>query len=322
MPTTPTATAPVPGHHTYTDLDIDARLAAIERRTAHMAEVLDSHVDGGRTAATRTRRHPGQRRVTPAGVLVSEWVKLRSVRSSTWTLLAAAAALLLLGALAAASSAGLVTAGDDDGIGAGGDPTAIALTGTLLAPLITGVLGILVMTSEYATGTIRTTMTLVPKRLPVLWAKAAVLAAVTLPVMVVASFLTFWTGQLVLDAGGAPTASLSDPGVLRAVLGTAGYLTGVGLLGLAIGTLLRGTAPAISTLVALVFLLPGLGALLLPASWQDDVLRYLPSNAAGSFTTAAPGAELLGTGSGALVFAAWVVVPLAAAAVALKRRPV
>ena len=115
-------------------------------------------------------------------------------------------------------------------------------------------------------------------------------------------------------------ASLGNPGVLRAVIGTAAYLTGIAVLGLAIGTLLRATAAAISTLVALVLLLPGLGALLLPASWKDNVLQYLPTNAGSSFTDVQTSAGQLSTGAGAAVFAAWVLIPLAFAAMALKRR--
>jgi len=264
------------------------------------------------------------RPVSASGVLRSEWVKLRSVRSSTMTLLAAGGTMLLVGASAAAFNSGLLATPPDDGGGGpnGGDPTSTVLSGSLLVPLIIAVLGVLLITSEYTTGTIRSTMTLVPKRLPVLWAKVTVLTAVVLPVMVVATMATFLIGQMLLGAGDAPTDSLGDPGVLRAVLGTAAYLTGVALIGLAAGFLLRGTAAAVSVLVTLVFLLPGLGGFLLPVSWQDNVLVYLPSNAASSFTSVAPGPEVLSTTTGVAVFAAWVVVPLLLAAVTLKRRPV
>jgi ABC-type transport system involved in multi-copper enzyme maturation permease subunit len=269
---------------------------------------------------------PTRRPVSFSGVLRSEWVKLRSVRSSTMTLLAAAATLLFMGAIAAAFTGGLLAEPPDPGDGGpgGGDPTSTSLAGMLFVPLIIGILGVMSITSEYATGTIRSTMTFVPKRLPVLWAKTAVLVAVTLPVMVVAAVTTFSIGQLLLGAGDAATAtaSLGDPGVLRAVLGSAVYLTGVTLIGLAFGALLRATPAALSALFALVFLVPGLGGFLLPASVRDNVLLYLPSNAASSFTSVAPGPELLSPGAGAAVFAAWVGVPLLAAAVALKRRPV
>lgn len=272
---------------------------------------------------TPTPAAPGRPRrasasVPASGVVRSEWIKLRSVRSSTTTLLAAGGVMVLIGAMAAASNSGLLASPPD---GDEGDPTGIALTGSLLAPLVIGVLGVMTITSEHATGTIRSTMTFVPKRLPVLGAKVVVLTAVTLPVMVVSTLAAFLLGQLLLGAGDAPTAAIGDTGVLRTVLGTGGYLTGVALMGLALGTLLRGTAVAISVLFGLVFLLPGLGGFLLPASSQDALL-YLPSNAADSFTRMAPDPGALSTTTGALVFAAWVVLPLLLAAVALVRRPV
>ena len=272
--------------------------------------------------STPALRHAGGA-LSGIGVLRSEWTKLLSVRSTTWTLVAAAGAMLFFGAIATAVAGGLIASPDDGGGGpGGGDPTGTALAGALLAPLITGVLGVMVITSEYATGTIRATLTAVPSRVPVLWAKAAVLTALTLPVMVVVVLATFLGGQLLLDAGGSTGASLGDDGVLAAVLGTAGYLTGITLIGLAVGTLLRSTAASISVLVALVFLLPGLGSFLLPAGVRDDVLPYLPSNAASTFTSVVPAPDLLGTGAGVAVFAAWVLVPLLAATVALKRRSV
>ena len=276
------------------------------------------------TQATAARSPQPEQAVTGSGVLRSEWVKLRSVRSSTMTLLASAGMMLFIGAAAAALNGGLLTASLDEGGAAPEDPTATVLGGILLVPLIIGILGVMSITSEYATGTIRSTMTFVPKRLPVLWSKAAVLTALTLPVMAVATLATFLVGQWLLGAGdlGVPTAALGDPGVLRAVLGTAAYLTGIAVIGLALGTLLRSTSAALSALFGLVFLVPLLGGFLLPASIRDNVLLYLPSNAGTSFTSVTPTPDLLGSGAGALVFAAWVVVPVLAAGVALKRRPV
>lgn len=285
--------------------------------TAHRSDA--GHVDHG-----PERLDPVAAPVALPGVLRSEWVKLRSVRSTTTSLLATVGVLLFFGAVVAAVSGGLLaTTGEGEGGPVANDPTAIALAGVIFAPLVIGVLGVMTATSEYATGTIGSTMTLVPRRLPVLWAKAAVLVVVTLPVMVVACLGAFLTGQLLLDAGGElPGAALTDPGVLRAVLGTAAYLSGVSVLGLSIGMLVRSTSVAVSALLTLVFLLPGLGGFLLPASWQDNVLLYLPSEAASAFTSVAPAPGLLGTTAGAAVFAAWVAVPLLVAAVALRRRPV
>ena len=283
-----------------------------------------SSSDAPDPAPAHMHRGPSARPVSASGVLRSEWVKLRSVRSSRSTLLAAAAVLLLVGLAAAAFNGGLLAEPPDPGDGGpnGGDPTGTVMAGLLLAPLIIAVLGVMNITAEYATGTIRSTMMFVPKRLPVLWAKAAVLIAVALPVMVIASLATFLGGQALLAAGDSATANLGDPGVLRAVLGSGVYLTGVAVMGLAAGFLLRGTAVAISALFGLLFLVPGLGGFLLPVSVQDNVLLYLPSNAASSFTSVAPGPELLSSTTGAAVFAAWMIVPLLLAAVALKRRPV
>ena len=135
---------------------------------------------------------------------------------------------------------------------------------------------------------IRSTFAAVPKRLPVLWAKAGVLAVVTGVPMLVAVFTAFFTGQAILSGDGTG-AALTDPGVLRAVLGSVGFLAGVALLGLAIGAIVRNTAGAIAALVAILLLLPGLLGLVLPSGWGDTVVSYLPSNAAAAFTTVNPG---------------------------------
>jgi len=259
-------------------------------------------------------------RLSFGGVLRSEWIKLRSVRSSALTLLGAAFAML---------AAGLVFAStiSDNGVGNGPgprggmtDPTAISLSGVTFAQLIIGVLGVLVVSNEYSTGMIRSTLTGVPTRFPVLAAKVAVVIGSVFPTMLAVSLGAFFGGQAIMSGGTLPTAAIGDPGVLAAVVGSAAALTGVAVMGVALGSILRSTAGAISTLFALVFLAPGLGQLLLPTSWRDDVLKYLPSNASGSFTSVTPAADALGTTAGALVFAAWVVVPLVVAAVLLRRR--
>jgi ABC-type transport system involved in multi-copper enzyme maturation permease subunit len=277
------------------------------------------------TAASSSPLPPALRGEPPAGlslagVLRSEWIKIRSVRSTTWSSLAASALLVALGALSAAFTGGLLAAPEGP---APTDPTGVALYGVSLVVLVIAVQGVLGITGEYATGSIRTTLTFVPRPTAVLGAKAAVLAVATLPVMAVATLVTFVVGQAVLAAGepGTATASLADDGVLRAVLGTAVYLTGIALLGLASGALLRSTPGSISALFALVFLVPGFGTVLLPAGVRGDVLPYLPSNAGAAFTSVTASPDLLGVGAGAAVFAAWVVVPLLFAAVRLERRP-
>lgn len=209
-------------------------------------------------------------------LLRAEWTKLRTVRSTWWTLLAAAVAMVGLGALLTASYVARF-----DRIGAvdraAFNPVAFSLNGRLLSQLAIGVLGVLVVTGEYATGTIRATFSAAPQRRSVLAAKAAVFAAVTAAVCIPASFGAFFVGQAILSAKGVE-AHLGDPGVLRTVVGVGLYLTVLGLLALGLGALLRRSAGAIAAVFGLVLVLPGLAAAL-PSSWQDVISRYLPSNA-------------------------------------------
>jgi ABC-type transport system involved in multi-copper enzyme maturation permease subunit len=196
----------------------------------------------------------------------------------------------------------------------------VSLAGVHLAQIIIGVLGVLVISGEYATGMIRSSLTAVPKRLPVLWGKAIVLSAVTLALMLVAVFVAFFASQAIL-AGKDMDVALTGDGVLRALAGAALYLTGIGVIGLGLGALLRHTAGAITTLFAILLVVPGLLGLVLPDSWAEAINPYLPSNAGQSFMAAIDsGQGLLGPLAGFAVFAAYVVVLLGAAALALTRR--
>jgi len=258
-------------------------------------------------------------RITVARVIRSEWIKLRTLRS-TWVMLAAVLLTIIgLGAIAAASTTGAVEGPDDGGGPGGGDALSTVLAGAGLAVVLVGVLGVLVGAREYSSGMIRSSLSAVPARLPVLWAKVVAFVLAVVPVVLVGVFAAFAVGMAVLDAGGAPTVSWSDEGTARVVLGTAGYLVGIGLIGLALGLLLRSTAGAISALLAGVLVLPTLAGALLPESW-DGLLKYLPSNAASAFTSTVPPESMLGAGTGAAVFIAWIVVALAGAAVTLTRR--
>ncbi|GGM87560.1 ABC transporter permease [Lentzea pudingi] len=254
---------------------------------------------------------------TFGGVVRGEWVKLRSVRSSGFAVLGAALTMIVAGLVFAAT-----IGTDSDGADGVTDPAGITLSGAIFAQLLTGVLGVLLMSGEYATGMIKPTLTAVPSRLPVLAGKVAVLVGTVFPAVLASAFVVFFAGQVVMGNAGLPTARIGDAGVLGAVVGSAVTMTGVAVLGLALGALLRTTAGAVSTLVFLVFLAPGLGGLLLPASWRDNAVKFLPSSAAEAFTQVAPAPGLLGAPAGAAVFSAWVVVPLLAAAVLLRRRDV
>ncbi len=224
-------------------------------------------------------------RVTQARVVLSEWTKFRSLRSTVSTLLIAVVVLIGLGAMFAA-----ITASQSTGFESGATAVSTSLTGTFFAQLAVGVLGVLLITGEYSTGMIRSSLTVVPSRLPMLWAKLAVFAVTVFLTMLAASCTSFFVGQALL--GHRLDASLSDPGAVRSIVGAALYLTVAGLTAIALGSLLRNTAAAITTFVAVFFVIPPLTNLL-PTSLTDHVVQYLPSNAGavmlgGTFGVAHP----------------------------------
>ncbi|MEW1722559.1 hypothetical protein [Streptomyces sp. NPDC093109] len=159
-----------------------------------------------------------------------EWIKFWSLRSSFATLSVAALVTVALGLVSS-----LVVEGDGGSGPALRDPTWNSLYGVTMAALATAVVGVLMATGEYATGTIRSTLSAVPARLPVLWAKAAVFTAGSFAFTFAASMVSFLAGQAILASRGLDGASLADPGAFRAVIGAAVYLTGAGLVGLAAG---------------------------------------------------------------------------------------
>jgi ABC-type transport system involved in multi-copper enzyme maturation permease subunit len=253
--------------------------------------------------------------VTQRRVLASEWIKMRSLRSTVLTLLAAVVAMVALACLIGwATNAHWTDMRPEERLTF--NPVDRSLGGVNLAQLAIGVLGVLLVTGEYATGMIRATFAAAPRRLPVLWAKAALYAAVTFVLMVVSAFVAFNLGQHFLASHGT---TLAAPHAWRAIVGVAGYLTLVGVLAVAFGFLIRSTAGGIATLFALLLVLPGIGQLL-PASWQTHTLPYLPSNAGAAMFSARPDPSALSPGTGLLVLCIWVVVALAAAAVVLRRR--
>src|SRR5215475_1198733 len=182
-------------------------------------------------------------RVTPGRVLRSEFTKFRSLRSTMWTLLAAVVLMIGLGALFSA-----VTAGQYHTFHwaqrAAFNPVTTSLNGVIFAVVAFGVLGVLLMGGEYSTGMIRSSLTAVPRRLPVLWGKVAVFAGSIFSVSLVASFVSFFLGQALLSSHHLGV-SITAHDALRSVLGAALYLTVAGLIGVALGALLRHTAAGI-----------------------------------------------------------------------------
>lgn len=233
---------------------------------------------------------------TFAGAVRSEWTKLRTLPSTIWTVLVALALGVGFGALlsfAGARKYPALAPADQ----ASFDPTATSLSGHVMAQPAIAVLGVLVITSEYATGTIRTSLTAVPRRARLLTAKALVLTVVALAVSEVIGFGMFFAGQTVLAGQGVPHAGPGEPHVLRAVVGAGLYLAVVGLLGVAVGTLVRATAGAIATMVAVTLLVP-IFTPALPESWARVVGRFWPTMAGQRITTVRHGAHVLGPWAG------------------------
>lgn len=255
--------------------------------------------------------------VTLPRVMRSEWVKFRSLQSTPVTVIAALVAMVALGWLTCALNADRWPQLTEQ-TRARLEPTALSIQGYVLVQLAFGVLGVLVVSGEYTSGQIRSTFSAVPTRTPVLAAKAAVLAAVAFVVGEVAAFASFLGGQAFLSSQDIETG-LGEPGVFRAVFGVGLYLTGIGLLGVAFGWLIRHTAGAIAALVALVMVVPALAGAL-PESWIPHVVPYLPSNAGQALITVRSAPLSLAPWAGFAWFCGYVVVALAAAAVVLKRR--
>ena len=256
-------------------------------------------------------------RVTQSRVLRSEWIKLRTLRSTFYTLLTAMVALIGLGALFSAFTASHWPS-MSPGERAHFDPALTSLRGYFLAQLAVGVLGVLMISGEYATGMIRASLAAVPRRLPVLWAKAGLYAAVVWVLTTASALVAFLVGQSLMSSRHIGV-SLGDPGVLRMVLGAGLYLTVVGLLGVAIGALIRNTAGGIATVFGLLLVVPVL-AEALPTSWGNHVNQWLPSNAGQSLLTLHHEAHTLQPWTGFAVFCLYAVVALAGAALLLKRR--
>jgi ABC-type transport system involved in multi-copper enzyme maturation permease subunit len=209
-----------------------------------------------------------------AGALRSEFTKLRSVRSTYWSL----ALLVLAGtAWSVANCAGVAAHWAQAPPGQRGffDATQDSVVGlALLGQLVVVVLGTLAITSEYSTGMIRTSLTVLPRRGVVFTAKALVLTVVTLVIAMVTSFAAFFIGQYLLRST-HEAATLGQPDVLRAVLASGLYVALSGLFSFGLGAMLRSTAGALTAAYGLLFLVPQL-AKALPSQWYADLVRWLP----------------------------------------------
>ena len=259
--------------------------------------------------------------MTSVGLLRAEWTKIRSVRSTVWSLIAFV--VVAIGFSALVSS---VISHNWNSPGNHpnherllNDPTAVIFgAGLGIGQLAIGVLGVIVISSEYSTGAIRASLLAVPHRLPVLVAKGLVWAALDLVVSAVTVCIVFFMSSAILHSHVA--ISLSGPGVAKAVVGAILYLTVLGLFAMAIGGLIRHTAGAIAIVVALVIVVPPLVGLI-PGTIANHVHGYLPT-VAGQLVaqTSQQPADVLSGWQGFGVFCAWTIVLLAACGWLLIKR--
>ena len=257
-------------------------------------------------------------KVTLPRVLRSEWTKLRTLRSTRWSLLAAFIAMAGLGPLIAAvqmsrwSHLHLHERLTYDSVNTG-------VGGWHLAQLAIAVLGVLVITGEYTTGMIRSSLMAVPRRLPVLWAKLLVFALVTFVLMLIASLISFLAVQSIVTQHHVQH-SLSSPGALRTVIGAALFLTVLSALCLGLGTILRNTAGGIAAFVGLLFVLPGISAIL-PSSVNDSISPYLPLNAGTTVASHSfDNSHHLAVWGGFALFCGYAAVAILGAALTITRR--
>jgi ABC-2 type transport system permease protein len=262
--------------------------------------------------------HAGK--VTQARVIVSEWTKLYSLRSTRWSLSAGFVLTILLPVIfAAVTSSHWGTMSPHER--ADRHPLDIALAGVNVGQLALAVLGVLVITGEYSTGMIRASFTAVPKRLPVLWAKTIVFGVVSFLLMLPPVLIAFFASQAILSRHHILQISFSHPGVARSVIGGAVFLMLVGIFALGLGAIVRNTAGGIATFAAIFFVIPPLMNVL-PTSWNNAISQWLPSEAGRQLFSLHQSAHSLTPLGGGLVFAAYCAAAVAIAAYLLVRRDV
>ena len=244
-------------------------------------------------------------------VMAAEWTKLRSVRSTVWTM---AMTLVLSIGLPALFALAVINASPQGDF----EAASFSMSGLFLGQLVIGSLGVLVVTAEYSSGTIRASLSAVPQRDRLLVGKALTFVLALLVVSLVACFAAFFLTQAILNTH-ALGVSLGDRGSVQVVVGGALYLTVVGLLGLGLGFMLRHTAGAISTVFGLLFVLPILASFL-PASWQLHVVKYLPAQAGGAIFSTNPSPDTLAPWTGLALFFGYALLSVALGAWVLNRR--
>jgi ABC-2 type transport system permease protein len=254
------------------------------------------------------------------GMLRSEWTKLRSVRSTVWSLVAMAGiALGLMSIIAWAVMRQWGTTDPGNQAALRENPLELLIARPVyIAQLVIAVLGVMVISAEYTTGMIRSTLQAQPRRLTVLASKVLVFGALMLVVGELLAFAAFYLGRAIV-ADHIPV-SLDDPGVLRSVIGAGLFMAMLGLFSLAVGAIVRHTAGAITGVLGLVLIVSNLTQLL-PGSWGAHIHAWMPTNAGQLvFQPTLPPDALLTPWQGFAVFSGWTALLLAVAFVLFRTR--
>ena len=255
--------------------------------------------------------------VTLLSVTKSEWIKFRSVRSTIMGVLLTFALTLGLGALITTAIRSQWHTVDPVRKLAF-DAVSTSLGGTLFAQFAVGVIGTLFITSEYSSGSIRTTLAAVPNRLRLTTGKLIVLVVAMLVVCEVVCITTFLMGQAIYS-GVVPTVSLGSGAVLRSVLLAGVYLTLLAVLGFSLGLILRQSAACISVFTSLLLVIP-IVLFLLPQSWQNAMSRYMPSALGRAMMSTSPPEQMFGAWTATGLLVVYVAVALAIGLTLLVRR--
>ncbi len=252
----------------------------------------------------------------------AEWIKLRTVRSTMYTLLAAAVIAIGICAIACqhlvSDLSGATIPLKGEFLVNPTDPNR-SLVGTIVAQLAIGALGVLVVTSEYATGMIRASLCAMPQRLRWISAKFAVFTAVALVVGQVLTFTSFGIGQAILHIRHVGL-SLGDPGALRIVVASGLYIALVGIMGAALGLIVKHTAGALVSLIAILFVLPGIISGAFSEPLQGHIMRFLPQNVGEQSITIARMSDHFSTWAGIALMVGYVAVLIAIGSALLRRR--
>lgn len=252
----------------------------------------------------------------PGAVLQSEWTKIRTVRSTVWTLALAFIVTVAFSAIiCAVVNSQFKTFSADEKLTF--DATGTSFAGIVLGQLALVVFGVLVIASEYSSGMIRTSLAAVPQRASFYFSKVAVAGALALVVGMATSFISFFLGQSLL---GSHKASIGDPGVLRAVFGTGLYMTLLVLFCVGVATMLRSPMLGLGILMPFFFLV---SPILSAVPKVKTVAKYFPDQAGRQITTvvqAGDNSAPYGPWAGFAIMAAWVVAALLGGYLVLKNR--